>query len=361
MKVMDEVASEPEQVVAATGHSRIGLKSALSPRRIGAVYLWIALIIIFSILRPAIFPTIESARIISTQYAISGLLALALMVPLSARLFDLSAGAMMGFSGIFVSWLLVNTDLSWPLALVVTLVVAAFIGAVNALIVVVFNIDSFIATLGTGSILSAVTLGISGNAVIALPASSTISADFAQRSIYGFTQPVMYLLILMVIIGLVLEQTKSGRFLQAIGFDSEAARLAGVRVKVLQACALITSATVAAIAGVALVSNLGTADPTVGPSYLLAGFAAAFLGATQFRNGRFNTWGTVVATLLLGTGQYGILVVGAPVWASYIFDGAVLIIAVGITGNTGSGGGNGVVSMLRNRLRPTSKDVAVDA
>jgi ribose transport system permease protein len=85
------------------------------------------------------------------------------------------------------------------------------------------------------------------------------------------------------------------------------------------------------VAGVALTARIEAADPSNGPSYLIPAFSAAFLGATQFRHGRFNPWGTVVSVLLLGTGSIGLLLAGAPQWAPQVFQGVVLIAAVSLT------------------------------
>ena len=77
-------------------------------------------------------------------------------------------------------------------------------------------------------------------------------------------------------------------------------------------------------------ASLGTGDPTVGPAYLLPAFSAAFLGSTQFRGGRFNVWGTVVAVYVLATGVKGLQLAGAPVWIPNLFNGAALLLAVGL-------------------------------
>jgi len=92
------------------------------------------------------------------------------------------------------------------------------------------------------------------------------------------------------------------------------------------------SAILAGFAGIVLTSRVTSGDPTVGPAYLLPAFAAAFVGATQLRQGRFNAWGTIIAVLLLGTGTEGLADVGAPEWAPSVFAGVTLILAVGLTG-----------------------------
>jgi ribose transport system permease protein len=93
----------------------------------------------------------------------------------------------------------------------------------------------------------------------------------------------------------------------------------------LVACGLI-----AALAGILLTSRLGNADPTIGPGYLVPAFTAAFLGSTQFKSGRFNVWGTIVSVYVLATGVKGLQLSGAPVWIPDAFNGASLLVAVGL-------------------------------
>src|SRR6202046_439969 len=82
------------------------LAASLSFRNVGAVYVWIALIVIFAIWKPDLFPTARTAKTILNQYAITGLAALSVVMPLAAGLFDLSLGPPLGFAGVFVGWAL---------------------------------------------------------------------------------------------------------------------------------------------------------------------------------------------------------------------------------------------------------------
>ena len=95
---------------------------------------------------------------------------------------------------------------------------------------------------------------------------------------------------------------------------------------------LIVSATLAGITGVVLASNIGSGSPTAGTSYLLPAFAAVFLGATQFKNGRFNAWGTIIAVILLGTLTTGLGLAGVDQWVQQFATGVVLIAALALTG-----------------------------
>jgi ribose transport system permease protein len=145
-----------------------------------------------------------------------------------------------------------------------------------------------------------------------------------------------------------LEHTAPGRRVYATGFNKEAARLTGIQVKRIQFCSLLASSLIAGWAGVCLASTLSTGSPTAGTAYLLPAFAAAFLGATQIKAGRFNAWGTLLGVLTLGTGTTGLALAAAPGWASNMFTGLVLITALAFNVRQGkqrrTGGGG---SLLR--------------
>jgi ribose transport system permease protein len=118
------------------------------------------------------------------------------------------------------------------------------------------------------------------------------------------------------------------------------ARLAGLNVDRLRMAAFVTSSTIAALAGVVLIGDLGAFDPSIGPSYLLQPFAAAFLGAAALSIGRFNAFGTLIGLYLLIVGITGLQLLGAESWVSDVFNGVALILAVTVARLIGGRGGD---------------------
>jgi ribose transport system permease protein len=182
-----------------------------------------------------------------------------------------------------------------------------------------------------------------------------LSGDFAkigQTDINGITLPVFYAIAFAFAIWYLLEHTATGRRLYATGFNPDAARLAGVRVERLRFMSLITSGLLSGVAGVVLASTLQSGSPSAGSPFLLPAFAAAFLGATQLKHGRFNAWGTIIAVLLLGTGTTGLALASAPQWAANMFVGVVLIAALAVTGIQRRASRSGGAKRTWGRLRP---------
>lgn len=301
----------------------------LSPRRISGVYLLIALVVFYSLATDTFFST-TTLRTIATEQAITAIVAMGLTVALAAGVFDLSIAGVMGLSNIVAAKLMADSGMDPALAIVLTVLVGAGIGLVNGLLVTAARIDPFIATLGTNSVLLAAIFVVSNNEnVLGIPAGFQ---EIAGNQLLGIPLPVFYVVALALLLWYVLAWTPLGRRLYATGGGREVARLAGVPTTRYVIGAFVCSAAIAAAAGILVVATIGTGSTDVGPSYLLPAFAAGFLGATQFRPGRFNIWGTVLAVYLLATGVKGLVLMGADVWVPDLFNGLALIIAVGLSG-----------------------------
>jgi ribose transport system permease protein len=336
--------------------ARVRLPDALSFRNIGAVYVWLAIVVIFTVWAPDTFPTWTTVRQILNENAATGLMALSVVIPLCTRTFDLSVGFIASLTAVTASYMIAN---GVPVAGAVAIAMggALVVGLINALVVVVMGVDSFIATLATGSLIAAFITLMTNDIAITSPQLAGPFAKIGQASIGGITLPVIYTIAVGLMIWFVLEHTATGRRLYATGFNPESARLAGVRTARLRFASLIVSALLAGAAGVVLASTLGSGDPQAGVPYLLLAYAAAFLGASQLHPGRFNAWGTLIAVLLLGTGVVGLGLISAPNWAPSMFTGVVLIAALGITGAKRRALRGGVRSSVSQRLRPRREAV----
>jgi ribose transport system permease protein len=297
--------------------------------RFSGLYLWAVFILVFGIWTPSQFLTTANVHTIASEQAVTGMVALAVLVPLAAGLYDLSVGATANLTGILAVVLMNNDHMAVAPAILLAIGAGVLIGAINAFVVVRLGVSSFIATLGMGSILSAATVIVSANSQPNPPTSQAWN-NLTQTSIGGFQIIVVYLLLLALLLWWLLAHTPAGRYLYAIGGNPEAARLSGVRVNMWTAVALLISATLSGLAGVLFTSQSGPAL-TFGPTLLLPAFAAAFLGSTQLHPGKFNVWGTLIAIYVLATGVQGLELVSGAVWLSDMFNGVALIIAVALS------------------------------
>ena len=332
-----EAAGEPAAATQPPANSAAappsgGLLHDLAFDRIGAVYVWLGIIVLFSLWAPETFPNLATAKQILNANAITALAAMSITIPLAARVFDLSFAGVMTLTGVAVAHLIAKDGVPVVPAIALALGVGVGIGVINAVVVVVMRIDSFIATLATGSLIAALITMVTNEVPITDAKLGEAFAKIGQTSVDGVTLGVLYCVVVAVAIWYLLEHTASGRRLYATGFNPDAARLAGVRTDRLRFLSLVASGGLAGATGIVLASMLGSGSPTAGTPYLLPAFAAAFLGATQLKHGRFNAGGTIIAVLLLGTGVTGLALANAPQWAGDMFVGVVLIASLAVTG-----------------------------
>ncbi|WP_416985192.1 ABC transporter permease [Streptomyces sp. T028] len=300
----------------------------------GLLALTALLFLVFSLALPRTFPTLDTVDSILSTQSIPAILALAAMVPIVTGAFDLSIGYALGLAHVMMMRLVVDEGWPWPLAALTVIAGGAAVGILNGVVVEFGRIDSFIATLGTGSMLYAVTGWVTDGGRIVpgpggLPPAFT---DLYDSTFLGLPVPAFYVLALTAALWLVLERLPLGRYLYVVGSNPRAADLLGIPTRTYTVYAFTASGLIVGIAGVLLAAQQQIGNPSVGLDYLLPAFAGALLGATAIKPGRPNALGTLVAVAVLAVGLTGIGQLGADFWTVPLFYGGTLLIAVGLAG-----------------------------
>lgn len=297
----------------------------------GLVILTVFLVGLFSVLLPNTFPTMLNLRAIVSDKAIIALLSLGAMIPMAAGRIDLTVGYGIVLWHILAISLQTMLGLPWPVAVAIVLVLGAVSGFLNGLLVEVAKIDSFIATLGTGTVLYALALWHTGGRqmVGVLP-----DGFYALNNTFIFGLPItgFYLMAITVVMWIVLEYTPVGRYLYAIGANQRAAQLNGIPTRKYVIGAFVASGVMTALAGVILAAKLRIGQASVGLEFLLPALVGAFLGSTTIKPGRVNVWGTIIGVAILAVGISGIQQFGGSFWVEPLFNGVTLLIAIGIAG-----------------------------
>jgi ribose transport system permease protein len=294
--------------------------------RYAVVFTLVLFIVGFSLLLPRTFFTLGNFRTIVSSQAVLMILSLGLTLPLTTGEFDLSIGPMLGCAAVLTAFFAGQSHLPLAAVVIATVLVGVLAGLLNALFVVRIGVNAFIATLGVATMITGLTLAVSDGQILNTVPQPLV--DFVQHQFFGLAVPVYVAFALAIALWRLYEHTPLGRHLFFVGEGREAARLVGLKVDRLRAGAFVASGAISAIAGVFTAGQLGAADPSVGPNFLLPAYAAAFLGATTIKPGRFNAWGTVVALYLLVTGVTGLELLGTSSWVQEMFNGAALLIAV---------------------------------
>ena len=302
-------------------------------RRLEQYSLVIAIVVIFvvfSLLRPEVYPTLTNLASMLGSNATLVLLTLGLIIVLRAGEFDLSIAANMTFCAVFFAVMTVQFQVPIALGILLALVLGGLIGLLNAILVLFFRVNSFIATLGMGTLLQGFAIWVSGNKVITGVDQGLIDWVVVYRIAY-IPLSFFYALIVMAILWYVFRYTSAGRSLLYVGKNQDVARLSGFKVNKVRLLAFVATGVIAGGAGLLYAGTSGSADPSSGLSYMLPAFAAAFLGATAIEVGEFNPISTVIAAYFLVFGVTGLALLGVPTFIQQLFYGSALIVAVALS------------------------------
>lgn len=298
--------------------------------RIALLVVWLGLVVVYGLVLPQSFLSWGNFSILFASYSPAAMLALAIIVPLTAGDYDLSVGATLTLASALIGVL--NVWMHWPIlaVLAVAVLTGVVVGLINALFILFFRIPSLVVTLGTTSVMTGLAQWITNSSTIGGIDEGLVMAVVGGR-LFGVPYAFYYALIAAVGMWYVFDYTPIGRRLLFVGRGREVARLNGISVDRVRLGALVTSGVLSALAGILYAGVLGSADPYSGLNFLLPAFAAAFLGATTILPGRFNPWGVIAAVYFLATGITGLTMLGIPLWVTNVFNGGALILAVTVS------------------------------
>ena len=315
--------SSKKQSKSEGAKKRLDIGSIL--RRQGLLLMLILMIIFFRFQSPEYFLTFDNVITILVGATALGIMASAQTPLIISGGIDVSVGSVVALTTVMVGKFLATGMSSW-LVVLISIVIGTSIGALNGFIVVQLGVNPFITTLGTMSFFS----GLS----FILSAGQTVSIRDPLFDWFLYTKvlkiPVLVIMVVFVIALAYFVERKTivGRNIFAIGGNREAARLSGISTKMLPLGLYMVSSLSAAIAGVVLVSQLGSASPQLGTSFLLSVVTAVILGGTSLAGGRGSVAGTAVAVGILATLSNGFAQMQLPSYGQTTALGAALIIAV---------------------------------
>ena len=270
------------------------------------------------------------------QISVIGLLALGVMVCIIALGIDLSLGSVLGFAAIVtaslvqqIGWkeaLYPGFQAPWFIAVMAGLSVGIILGAVNGSLIAFFRIPPFIATLGMMTIARGFAYIYSNGRPV-----STLSPDFlwlGGGDILGVPVPIIVFGIVILLTHLMLNNTRFGRHVYAIGGNETAARVSGVNIGRTKILIYTFSGLMAGLGGVVLTARIQSATPALGMGYELDAIAAAVIGGTSFAGGIGTVWGTVVGALIIRVMNNGLDLLNVSPFYQQVVKGVIIIVAI---------------------------------
>jgi ribose transport system permease protein len=294
--------------------------------RVGILVVLLALIALMVVIAPN-FASISNLLNIARAISINAILAAGMTFVILTAGIDLSVGSIVAVTGV-VGVLAAIGGLPAAVAIPLAILAGCAAGLVNGILIAYLSLAAFIVTLGTMTFLRGLAYTLTAGQPIV---SSDLSfRDIGNGYLGGIPIPVWIMIAVYLGAWFVLERTRFGRHIYAVGGNAEAARLAGVNVKGVLTSVYIIAGACAGLAGVIFAARVVSAQPTAGTGYELDAIAAAVLGGTSLSGGRGRLYGTFIGSIILGVLSTGLILLNVPFFTQLLIKGIVIIFAVAI-------------------------------
>ena len=286
----------------------------------------IGLIVVMSFLSPHFF-SLTNFKDILLGTAVIGIISFGMTMVLISGDIDLSVGSVVAFASVILC-VSINEGLGLPVALLLTAAGAIAVGLVNGFFISVLEINSFIITLGTMSVIRGLAyIIIGGNP---LPFKQPIVRSVGSDTFLGVPIPIYFMVVVLAILWFVLKYTQFGRNVYAIGNNRETARLSGINVIKTKMLVFGIMGLLAGVAGFLLAAQTYAGIPAAGQGYELDALTAVILGGTSLRGGQGRLAGTVLGTFFVALVLNGQNMLDVPYFYQLVSKGAIILIAMAI-------------------------------
>lgn len=289
----------------------------------------VLLFVFFTLLKPT-YASYQNVMTIVLSTCVNGLLAIGVTFVIITSGIDLSVGPVMTFTAVMSGTAL--NIWGWPIwmCIILGILMGILCGAVSGFMVAKMKLPPFIATMAMMMIIKGLNLVISGIKPIYFTEAEGYQniALGSAFGIEGFYNAILIFVVVAVIGHFLLSKTLLGRYTFAIGSNSEAARLSGIKVDRWLIIVYATCGFFAAMAGLIMSSRLNSAQPQLGPGYELEAIAAAVIGGTSLSGGEGTILGTVIGAFIMSELQNGLRAMAVAQEWQFVAVGLVLALAV---------------------------------
>lgn len=302
--------------------------AAIQQRMLDSVLILFAIcMIIFFTFRSPYFLSLKNFMNILSSVSVVGIIATGMTLVMITRGIDLSVGSIIALTGCVSALLIVNYQVSWPLAILITLIIGLLVGAVNGVLITRFKVVPFIATLGSMNIFRGIAFILTNGQAIYVP--DKVITYLGTGKIFGLIPiPAVIMLFFFVLFWLITRFTVFGRNVFAVGGNSVASRLAGIPVQRLTLILYILTGVLSAIAGLVMTGLTSTAMPSAGDGYNLDTITAVYLGGNSANGGEGSVWRTFMGILIIGILNNGMALLSIQSYWQTFVKGCLLIAAV---------------------------------
>lgn len=289
---------------------------------------FIAMVIIFTIASNGVFLRPNNLIAVGRQIAVYGIASVGMTFVILIGGIDLSTGSIITLVNIICAYLMVNMGLNMWVAVILSVTVATLVGVLNGFMVSSVGIPALIATFASQTVFEGLAYLISGG----IPISGfTKDFDLFGKKAIGIVPISVIIMIVCLAIGsFILNKSFFGRYFYAIGGNEDAAELSGIRVSRMKYLIYALSGFFAGIAGIVMLSRIGSAQGTAGKGYEFDVITCVVLGGVSVNGGVGKISGVVAGVLIIGSLTNGMILMDVSTYTQMVVKGIVLAIAVGV-------------------------------
>ena len=293
---------------------------------LGALIALLLLVVGISIISPE-FRTGSNFLSLLRQSSINGLIAFGMTCVILTDAIDLSVGSVLALSTVLCAGM-ISSGVPAGAAMLLALVIGTALGAVSGLLVTKGRLQAFIATLITMTVYRGATMIYTGGKPISNLGDSFVLKLLGRGNFYRVPIPAILLFLVFVGFYFLLNKTTFGRAVYATGSNWKCAKLAGIDIHKTKIIVYAISGFMSALAGLILLSRLGSAQPQLGDGFELDAIAAVALGGTSMSGGRGKIYGTLIGVLIISVLNNGLNILGVSSYYQDVIKGLVILVAV---------------------------------
>lgn len=294
--------------------------------KLGPLLALVVLVVFVTIMNPNFLAPANLLNLLR-QVSTNALIAFGMTFVIITGGIDLSVGSTLALSSALMAGMIAS-GLNPVLAMGMGLLLGAFLGACNGVMITKGKMAPFIATLATMTIYRGLTLVYTDGNPITGIGDSFIFKYMGRGYLFGIPFPVVVMLLFFGVLYVLLHKMTFGRKTFALGGNEKAAFIAGIKSDRIKIAIYSISGLMAAVAGIIITSRLNSAQPTAGNAYEMDAIASVVLGGTSLSGGRGRLIGTLIGALIIGTLNNGLNLLGVSSFYQQVVKGVVIIIAV---------------------------------
>jgi ribose/xylose/arabinose/galactoside ABC-type transport system permease subunit len=297
-------------------------------QRYGTICIFLVLFIAASIASEPFHSYLNIMKVLRQVAADTGIMAVGMLFVILTRGIDLSVGSIAAVGSVLMGVLIARQGYSLPVAIVLVLLAGAGLGLITGVMVAYLRLPSFVMSLAMMAIGRGLALNLSSGQPIPLGDAGETIGNFGLGFALGLPQPVILMFAVFVFAGFVLNFTRFGRIVKAIGSNEEAVRLSGIAVPRYVVAVYVISGSLAALAGVIYVSRTVSGSATVGVGAELNVIAAVVIGGASLMGGRGGVFNTLLGALVMGMINNIMNLTGVPGYNQQIYMGVIIVFAM---------------------------------